>query len=165
MEHGSHSPEHLTDADLLEGLLGRESPPHLAGCARCATRAETIARHIDPLRTDPSREPFDTVAYQRQAASIRAGIAAGEGSWLPFRFPPTRLAWAAAAVAAVLTIAVGLRVPALLGRRAPGGAAAVVRTIAAGDARRALDRADDRLLRDIDDLLDEDPYVVDLGDG
>ena len=74
------------------------------------------------------------------------------------------MAWAAAAVAAVLTVAVGLSRLSLVGG---GPAYQGVHPLAgsADRARRARDRADDRLLRDIDDMLDEDPYDVDLGDG
>ena len=161
MEHASPGPEHPNDADLLETLLRRESHPHLTGCPRCAERAETIAREIDPLRSEPAREPFDASFYRRQAAAIEARIAAAERT-RPSPLP--RVAWAAAAVAAVLTVAVGLSRLSLVG----GGPAYQEVHPLAGSvdrARRARDRADDRLLRDIDDMLDEDPYDVDLGDG
>jgi hypothetical protein len=169
MEHGSPGPEHPNDADLLEALLRRESHPYLTRCPRCAERAETIARDIDPLRGEWAREPFDASFYRRQAAAIQARIAAGEGSRASlvrslFLAPLPRMAWAAAAVAAVLAIAVGLRGPAFVGRRpAYQGARSVAGPVER--ARRVQDRADDRLLREIDDMLDEDPYDVDLGDG
>ncbi|TMA94310.1 MAG: hypothetical protein E6J77_03820 [Deltaproteobacteria bacterium] len=164
MEHASPGPEHPNDADLLEALLRRESHPHLTGCPRCAERAETIAREIDPLRSESAREPFDGSFYRRQAAAIEARITAGDGSRWSLLAPLPRLAWAAAAVAAVLTVAVGLSRPPLGGR---GPAYQGVHPLAGSvdRARRARDRADDRLLRDIDQMLDEDPYDVDLGDG
>src|SRR2546430_12299285 len=113
MEHTSPGPEHPNDADLLEALLRREPHPHLTRCPRCAERAETIARDIDPLRSEWAREPFDASFYRRQAAAIQARIAAGEGTRpsLGSLFLLPRMAWAAAAVAAVLAIAVGLRGP------------------------------------------------------
>lgn len=160
MEHGSPGPEHPDDADLLEALLRRESHPHLMRCPGCAERAETIAREIDPLRSESAREPFDASFYRRQAAAIEARIAAAERT-RPSPLP--RVAWAAAAVAAVLAVAVGLRGPRLVGPPASQRARPVADI--ADHARRAQDRADDRLLRQIDDMLDEDPYDVELGDG
>jgi len=168
MEHTSPGPEHPNDADLLETLLRRESHPHLTRCPRCAERAETIAREIDPLRSEPAREPFDASFYRRQAATIEARIAAADGTRPSLRSlflaPLPRVAWAAAAVAAVLTVAVGLSRPSFVGR---GPAYQGVHPVAGSPdrARLARDRADDRLLREIDHMLDEDPYDVDLGDG
>ena len=167
MEHGFPSPEHPSDADLLEALLRREPDPHLMRCPRCAERAETIARETDPLRGEPAREPFDASFYRRQAATIEARIAAADGTRPSLRSlflaPLPRVAWAAAAVAAVLAVAVGLRGPRLVGRPAYERARPVAEF--AHRARRAQDRADDRLLREIDDMLDADPYDLDLGDG
>ena len=160
MEHTFPIPEHRNDADLLEALLRRESHPHLTGCPRCAERAETIARELDPLRSESAREPFDASFYRRQAAAIEARIAAAERT-RPSPLP--RVAWAAAAVAAVLAVAVGLHRPRLVGPPASQRARPVADI--ADHARRAQDRADDRLLRQIDDMLDEDPYDVELGDG
>ena len=167
MEHGFRSPEHPNDADLLEALLRRESDPHLTRCGRCAKRADAIARQVDPLRTESDGEPFDALFYRRQAAAIQARLAAGERAPWSFRSlflsPLPRVAWAGAAVAAVLAVAVGLTGPRLVtdpGSRPVRPAGDVV-----DHARRVQDRADDRLLRDIDDMLDEDPYDFDLGDG
>ena len=167
MEHGFPSSEHPNDADLLEVLLRREPDPHILRCPRCAQRADAIARNIDPLRTESAREPFDAAFYHRQAAAIEARLAAGEGTRRSVRSlflaPLPRVAWASAAVAAVLAVAVGLRGPRLVGRPAYERARPVAEF--AHRARRAQDRADDRLLREIDDMLDEDPYYVELGDG
>ena len=168
MEHTFPIPEHRNDADLLEALLRRESDPHLTRCPRCAERAETIARDVDPLRSESAREPFEPSFYRRQAAAIQARIAAGERTRPSLRSlflaPLPRVAWAAAAVAAVLTVAVGLSRPSFVGR---GPAYQGVHPVAGSPdrARLARDRADDRLLREIDHMLDEDPYDVDLGDG
>ena len=168
MEHAFPGPEHPNDGDLLEALLRRESHPHLTRCPRCAERAETIARELDPLRSESARAPFDASFYRRQAAAIEARIAAAEGTRPSLRSlflaPLPRVAWAAAAVAAVLTVAVGLSRPLLVGR---GPADQGVHPVAGSPdhARLARDRADDRLLREIDHMLDEDPYDVDLGDG
>ena len=71
------------------------------------------------------------------------------------------MAWAVAAVAAVLAVAVGLRGPRLVPRPVSERARPVADF--ANRARHAQDRADDRLLREIDDMLDEDPYDIDLG--
>jgi len=168
MEHGFPSPEHPNDADLLEALLRGEPDPHLLRCLLCAQRADAIARNIDLLRTESAREPFDAAFYRRQSAAIQARLGVGEGTPRSLRAlflaPRPRVAWAAAAVAAVLTVAVGLSRLSLVGG---GPAYQGVHPLAgsADRARRARDRADDRLLRDIDDMLDEDPYDVDLGDG
>ena len=167
MEHGFPSPEHPNDADLLEALLRGEPDPHLLRCPRCAQRADAIARNIDPLRTESAREPFDAAFYRRQSAAIQARLGVGEGAPRSLRAlflaPRPRVAWAAAAVAAVLAVAVGLRRPRLVGPPASQRARPVAGL--ADHARRAQDRADDRLLREIDDMLDEDPYDVELGDG
>src|SRR5438445_1671459 len=167
MEQGFPSLEHPNDADLLEALLRREPDPHLLRCPRCAQRADAIARDIDPLRTESAREPFDAAFYRRQSAAIQARLGAGEGSPRSLRSlflaPLPRVAWASAAVAAVLAVAVGLRGPRLVGRPAYERARPVAEF--AHRARRAQDRADDRLLREIDDMLDADPYDLDLGDG
>ena len=168
MEHTFPIPEHPNDVDLLEALLRREPDPHLTRCPRCAERAETIARDVDSLRSESAREPFDASFYRRQAAAIQARIAAGERTRPSLRSlfltPLPRVAWAVAAVAAVLAVAVGLRSPPLVGR---GPVYREAHRVAGpvDRARRAQDRADDRLLREIDDMLDEDPYDVDLGDG
>jgi hypothetical protein len=159
MDTASGSRDHPADADLLERLLAREEDPHMAHCARCAARAETIAREIDPLRDESTPEPFDELFYRRQAARVRARIAAGEG-----RRPPLaalggalRLAWVggAAAAAAVVVLAVALhgRLPG-----SPGGGLAVgpIMVATASDFASAQDLTDDRLLREIDDILDED---------
>ena len=166
MEHGFPSPEHPNDADLLEALLRGEPDPHLLRCLLCAQRADAIARNIDPLRTESAREPFDAAFYRRQSAAIQARLGVGEGTPRSLRAlflaPRPRVAWAAA-VAAVLAVAVGLRGPRLVGPPASQRARPVAGL--ADHARRAQDRADDRLLRQIDDMLDEDPYDVELGDG
>jgi hypothetical protein len=145
--------DHPTDADLLEGLLARETDPHLAHCTRCAERAETIAREID----QPGGEPFDELFYRRQAARIRARIAAGEGrrpSLSRFLVPSLpRLAWAAGAVAAVVALAVALH------GRAPVGRGPVDEAVTASRGFQSpKDLADDQLLRDVDHTLDDDPY-------
>ena len=147
MAHVSRS-DHPTDADLLERLFARESHPHLARCVPCAERADAIAREIDPARGG-AEESCDDLFYRRQAARIRARIADGERrSSLP------KLAWAGAAAAAVVALAVGLGRPLPVER---GGGPASPLTAARRFAS-AQDRADDRLLRKIDDILDEDPY-------
>jgi len=167
MEHGFPSSEHPNDADLLEVLLRREPDPHILRCPRCAQRADAIARNIDPLRTESAPGPFDAAFYCRQSAVIHARLGAREGSPRSLRSlflaPLPRVAWAAAAVAAVLAVAVGLSGPMLVGPPASQRARPVAGL--ADHARRAQDRADDRLLRQIDDMLDEDPYDVELGDG
>ena len=157
------SPEHPADADLLERLLAREVDPHVAACARCAERAETIARAIDPLRDGSVREPFDELFYRRQAARIHTRIAAGEGrrpSLLSlFRLGLPRLAWVGAAAAALGTMAIALhgRAPVEQDR----GPARPVTVAAVNGFPSAQDLAYDRLLREIDDTLDEDPYAFD----
>ena len=145
--------DHPTDADLLERLFARESHPHLARCVPCAERADAIAREIDPARGG-AEEWFDDLFYRRQAARIRARIADGERrrSSLP------KLAWAGAAAAAVVALAVGLGRPFPVER---GGGPASPLTAARRFAS-AQDRADDRLLRKIDDILDEDPYDFEM---
>ena len=154
--------DHPSDADLLEELLARETHPHLAHCVRCAERAETIAREIDPTREEPE-ELLDDLFYRRQAARIRARIAEGErrrSSPRPAvpRSAVPKLAWAGAAAAAVVALAVGLKGPRPVGQ---GGGPAFTLT---GDARGSAstqDLADDRLLRKIDHVLDQDPYDFD----
>ncbi|TMA36912.1 MAG: hypothetical protein E6J79_11980 [Deltaproteobacteria bacterium] len=161
MDHDFPSPEHPDDGELLEGLLRREPDAHLARCPLCAKRADAIARDLDPLGAGSAREPFDAAFYRRQAAAIEARLAAREGTLGVAPLP--RVAWGAAAVAAVLAVAVGLRAPRLVG----GPVSERARPVAefTNRVQRAQDRADDRFLREIDDLLDEDPYDVDLGDG
>jgi hypothetical protein len=146
--------DHPTDADLLEGLLARETDPHVAHCARCAQRAETIARELDP----PRGEPFDELFYRRQAARIGARIAAGEGRrpslFSRFLVPSVpRLAWVGGAAAAVVALAVLLHGRAPVGRGSVDQAVTTVRGFLSPQ-----DDADDRLLRDVDHTLDEDPY-------
>ena len=156
MAHVSHS-DHPTDADLLERLLARETHPHLARCVRCAERAAAIAREIDPAR-EGAEESFDDLFYRRQAARIRARIADAEPRRPSLRSALPKLAWAGAAAAAVVALAVGL------GRSRPveqGGGPASPLT-AARRLASAQDRADDRLLRKIDDILDEDPYDFEM---
>src|SRR5437870_8745116 len=121
MEHPFPGPDHPNDADLLETLLRRESHPHLTRCPHCAERAEMIARDIDPLRSEWAREPFDASFYRRQAAAIQARLVAGDGTRWSLRSlfltPLPRMAWAAAAVAAVVAVAVRLCGPGRVGRR------------------------------------------------
>jgi hypothetical protein len=146
--------DHPTDADLLERLLAGETEAH---CARCAQRAETIAREMDPLGDE--REPFNELFYRRQAGRIRSRIAAGEGrsTGLP------RRAWLVGAVAAALVAAVALngRAPVRYGNRP----AEKVTIAAAQGFLSEEDVADDRLLREIDRTLDEDPYDFGPNDG
>ena len=148
--------EHLSDADLLERLLGREDDAHVATCARCAARAETIARAVEPRSAEDATR-FDAVFYARQAAAIQTRIAARDGI-----LHSPRLGWAA--IAAAVVAAVALRGPAFIGRR-PGAGGTHPAVTALDHARRVQDRADERLLREVDDTLDADPYDVDLGDG
>ena len=147
--------EHWTDTALLERLLAREAldPAH---CTRCAERAETIARRIDPLRSEGMPEPFDNQFYRRQAALIRTRIAAGEGR-RPlhrgvFRLP--RLAWIGGAMAAavMLTVVLHGRIP-----TSPRGRTDQPTIVASNDFASDQDLTDDRLLREVDDLLDEQP--------
>ena len=152
MERGFPS-EHPSDADLLERLLAREDDPHVAACARCTERAGTIAREVDVRSAEAAG--FDAAFYERQAAAIQTRIAPRHGI-----LRPTRLGWAA--IAAAVVAAVALRGPVFLGHR-PGGAGTPSSATALDQARRSQDRSDERLLRDVDDLLDADPYDVDLG--
>jgi len=160
MDHVSRSPEHPSDVELLEQLLARERHPHLAECAGCVRRAETLALVIDPRRDTATDELFDELFFRRQADRVRARIAAGEGRDVPPRIRLTvpRFAWAGMAVAALLAVAIGLHGPA--GRREVSGPPP---TAALGIARApnglpsVQDRADDRLLRDVDEVFDEDP--------
>jgi len=167
MDHDFPSPEHPNDAELLEGLLRREPDAHLMRCPLCAERADAIARDVDPLRAESAPEPFDAAFYRRQAAAIEARLAAGEGTPRSVRSlflaPLPRVAWAAAAVAAVLAVAVGLRAPRLVGRPVSEQVRSVPEFT--NRAKHAQDLADDRFLREIDDILDGDAYDVDLGDG
>jgi len=157
MDTGYRSHDHPTDGELLERLLAREADPHVAECARCSQRAETIARAIDPLQDESASKAFDELFYRRQAARIRDRIAAGEG-----RRPPAlaRLAWAGGAAAAVVAVALALHGRAPVARR--GGLAAVANTAGAVNGfASAQDVVGDRLLREIDETLDEDPYDFD----
>ena len=158
METVYRSHDHPTDAELLERLLARETDPHVAQCARCSRRAETIGRAIDPLQDDSTPKAFDELFYRRQAARIRTRIAAGEGRRLP-ALP--RLAWAGGAAAALVAVALALhgRAP-MVQRGGPADMAKAVRGVVNGFAS-AQDVADDRLLREIDATLDEDPYGFD----
>src|SRR5262249_33562487 len=98
--------------------------------------------------------------FHRQADGVRARIAAGEGRGVTPRIRLTvpRFAWVGMAVAALLAVAIGLHGP--MGRRAGSGPPS---TAALGLARAphglpsVQDRADDRLLRDVDEAFDEDP--------
>jgi len=160
MDHVNRSPEHPSDADLLERLLAREPHSHLAGCPDCARRAETLARAIDPRRDAATEDPFDDLFFRRQADRVRTRIAAGEGRDFPPRTRVTipRFAWAGLAVAALLALAIGLHGPARrrdVGVPPPGEALTVAR--AANGFPSVQDRADDRLLRDVDEVFDEDP--------
>lgn len=160
MDHVYRSPEHPSDADLLERLLAREPHPHLADCPDCARRAERLARAIDPRRDAATEDPFDNLFFRRQADRVRARIAAGEGrDFLPrIRITIPRFAWAGLAVAALLALAIGLHGPAPsrdVGVPPPGEALNVAR--AANGFPSVQDRADDRLLRDVDEAFDEDP--------
>jgi hypothetical protein len=148
------SPDHPSDGELLERLLAREAHPHAAHCAACAQRAEVIARAIDPLHDASTAEPFDELFYRRQANRIRTRIAAGEGRQ-PVALP--RLAWAGAAAAALVAVVFALHGRAPVVRH--GGPVEVANT--AHGFASAQDVLDDRLLRDVDDTLDEDPYDVD----
>src|SRR5206468_1524688 len=118
--------DHPSDADLLEEFLARETHPHLAHCVRCAERAETIAREIDPAREEPE-ELLDDLFYRRQAARIRARIAEGErrrSSPRPAvpRSAVPKLAWAGAAAAAVVALVVAATgTPAFGGSGFPDG--------------------------------------------
>ena len=148
------SPDHPSDGELLEQLLAREGHPHVAHCAACAQRAEAIAHAIDPLHDASSAEPFDELFYRRQANRIRARIATGEGR-RPRALP--RLAWAGAAAAALVAVVFGLHGRAPVMRH--GGQVQVANTT--NGFASAQDVLDDRLLRRVDDTLDEDPYDVD----
>jgi hypothetical protein len=160
MDHVYRSPEHPSDADLLERLLAREPHPHLADCSACARRAETLARAVDPRRDAATEDPFDDLFFRRQADRVRARIAAGEGRDSPPRIRLTmpRFAWAGFAVAAVLALAIGLHGPA---RRDGVGAPPLDDALTVARAPSGFpnlqDRADDRLLRDVDEAIDEDP--------
>ena len=149
MDHVYRFPEHPSDADLLERLLAREPHSHLAGCPDCARRAETLARAIDPRRDAPTEDPFDDLFFRRQADRVL----------LPrIRITIPRFAWAGLAVAALLALAIGLHGPARsrdVGVPPPGEALNVAR--AANGFPSVQDRADDRLLRDVDEAFDEDP--------
>ena len=156
MDHGYRSPEHPSDADLLERLLARERHPHLTDCADCARRAETLARAIDPRNDAAAEEPFDDLFFRRQAGRVRARIAAGEGRESRLTVP--RFAWAGMAVAAVLALAIGLHGPARwreVSGPPPTEALSVAR--ATNGLPSVQDRVDDRLLRDVDEVFDEDP--------
>lgn len=158
MDDAYHGSGHPTDIELIERLLAREADPHLERCARCAARAENITQAIDPLREGSTEEPFDEFFYRRQASRIGARIAAGEGTRharpLGFLYTLPRAAWVSGAVAALVVLGFALHGRAPLDR---GGNQAI--TIAsAGSFPNAQDAADDRLLREVDSTLDEDPY-------
>jgi len=158
MDTAYRSHDHPTDGELLEWLLAREADPHVAQCARCSQRAETIARAIDSTQDESARRAFDELFYRRQAARIRDRIAGGEG-----RHPPAlaRVAWAGGAAAAVVAMALALHGRAPVVQR--GGPADVTNTFggAVSGFASAQDVVDDRLLREIDATLDEDPYDFD----
>ena len=158
MDTAYRSHDHPTDGELLEWLLAREADPHVAQCTRCSQRAETIARAIDSTQDESARRAFDELFYRRQAARIRDRIAGGEG-----RRPPAlaRVAWAGGAAAAVVAMALALHGRAPVVQR--GGPADVTNTFggAVSGFARAQDVVDDRLLREIDATLDEDPYDFD----
>jgi hypothetical protein len=69
-----------------------------------------------------------------------------------------RFAWAGLALAALLALAIGLHGPA---RRGDIGAPPADEALPVARAARGFpsvqDRADDRLLRDVDEVIDEDP--------
>ena len=160
MDHVYRSPEHPSDADLVEQLLARERHPHLADCAGCARRAETLARAIDPRSDAAMEEAFDDLFFRRQADRVRARIAAEEGRNVPARVRLTvpGFAWAGMSIAALLALAIGLHRPAQrreVGAPPPSAALNVAR--APNGLPSVQDRADDRLLRDVDEVFDEDP--------
>jgi hypothetical protein len=146
--------DHPSDGDLLEQHLAGEVDPHLAGCARCAARADAIARALDAFPDDAAEARFDDRFYRRQAARIGARIADGEGHATRGRRALTRALLMGGSMAAVVTLAVALhdRVPMRHGIPADDQAFAQAGFASAQDA------ADDRLLRSIDDTLDEDSY-------
>src|SRR5437899_2619720 len=109
-------------ADPEARCAGREIARKIAeqvGTLPYMQRADAIARNIDPLRTESAPGPFDAAFYCRQSAVIHARLGAREGSPRSLRSlflaPLPRVAWAAAAVAAVLAVAVGLSGPMLVG--------------------------------------------------
>ncbi|HYV58149.1 MAG TPA: hypothetical protein VE911_11405 [Candidatus Nitrosopolaris sp.] len=159
MDHVYRSPEHPSDADLLEQLLARERHPHLAACSACTRRAETLARVIDPRSEAVTEEPFGDLFFRRQAERVRARIAAEDGrAVLRVRLTVPRFAWAGMAVAALIAVAIGLHAPprwAVVGGPPPTAAVSVAR--APTGLRSVQDRVDDRLLRDVDEVFDEDP--------
>lgn len=159
MDHVYRSPEHPSDADLLEWLLARDRHPHLAACADCARRAETLARAIDSGDDAAADDPFDDLFFRRQADRIRARMVAehGRASAPRIRLTVPRFAWAGMAVAAVLALAIGLHAPARW-REVGGPPTNEALSVASAPSLPSLqDRVDDRLLRDVDEVFDEDP--------
>ncbi|HSV06305.1 MAG TPA: hypothetical protein VLI07_07315 [Candidatus Binatus sp.] len=159
MDHVSRFPEHPSDADLVEQLLARERHPHLADCADCARRAKTLARVIDPRSDTATDGPFDDLFFRRQADRVRARIAAEEGraGHPRIRLTVPRFAWAGMAVAALLALAIGLHGPSPRSTIGPPATAALGLAGARGGLPSVQDRVDDRLLRDVDEVFDEDP--------
>jgi len=160
MDSSIHHLDHPTDAELLGRVLARETEGTPWHCRRCAERAATIARQLDPLSTE-STDLFDDEFYREQADRIRARIAAGDGvrsrAARPAGLHVPRLVWVGGAMAAAVVLAVGLQDGIrILSRSQPEHVDGSI-TVAANDFADPQDRADDRLLREIDDLVDEDP--------
>jgi hypothetical protein len=169
METASHSENrHPSDADLVEGILAREGPdPHVAGCPECAARRERIGRVLDPSAADPLLDAADPFFDVRQAAKIRARLAARSG-WrqrllasFGIAHPLRTFAAVSAAVLIVLFAGIG-------GWRRPevepiGPAAVSVSTavsISEWSPTTEQDRVDDAMLDEIDSMISEDPYAL-----
>jgi len=165
MVHLSPSDVHPTDADLIERILSREAEPHAAICRSCSDRFVRLSRELDPAAD--SEVGFDEMFFRVQAASIRTRIESGEGrkpAWLAFPTPAfPRMVWASAAAALLVVTALQLQSPAPpeAGVGVPPVSSANAASVAVPGASAKQDVTDDSLLREIDQILDDDPY--DLG--
>lgn len=138
---GAAAERHSTDGELLELALGGLDAPHLASCARCASRLRHAA---ELLRADRVASPADAAFYRRQAAAVARRIEQGAARRPWAR---SRLLWPAAA-AASLALALLLAPARRPDTVPPGAPAAPQAALAAGDA----------LLQQIDAVLAADPY-------
>lgn len=159
---------HLDDADLGLAILDQpdsSTAAHLASCGTCRRRRDRLATAFDATRVaarvaaDAAFSPAD-LEHQRQSILQRIGRLGAAARVLPFPAgapAPVRLAapsadrrWVVAAAAAglLLGIAVG-RLPGTTVSMGRATVAPVAPLVAISD----LASRDDRLLRDIDEVL------------
>lgn len=165
MANVSRSDRHPGDGELAERILAREgADDHVRSCPACRARFDDLAKLLDPAAGDGVLEGADPF-WKRQSARIGARIAAGERSaertWLRLFGGWRLVALAGASAAALFVAAVGLRTPG--GLPAPVEPAATTVAVAPSSAANGSgwssdDAKGDALLREVDQLIDEDPY-------